>query len=148
MVGGSNAILHFTILNICFSFFLISPLPASIIATLFAMAYSFLLNKNFVFKSPAAIQKEVVSFVLVTISGVLFIHNLIYVIFIYLLNHSISVVNILEETISYRISEDSIIINIATVAGAIVAMIWNYNCYRIFVFKNPEVENEFKNPEN
>jgi putative flippase GtrA len=99
------------------------------------MSYSFLLNKNFVFKSSAAIREEVIAFVAVTATGVLIIHNLVYVLFIYILNHSISVVNIVEETVNYRISSDSIVINLATVAGAVVALIWNYNGYRLFVFK-------------
>lgn len=143
-VGGSNAALHFSVLNICFSLLKFSPILSSIVATFFAMSYSFLLNKNFVFKSSAAIKDEVVAFIAVTSSGVLVVHNLVYVLFIYLLDHNISVVNIVEETINYRISQDSIVINIATIAGAIVAMIWNYNGYKLFVFKNDQVKNAFE----
>jgi putative flippase GtrA len=144
LVGGSNALLHFSVLNICFSLLKFNPLTSSIVATFFAMSYSFLLNKNFVFKSSAAIRDEVLAFIIVTVSGVLIIHNLVYILFVYLLNHSVSVVNVVEETIGYRISHDSIVINIATVAGAIVAMIWNYNGYKRFVFTNPEVKHEFE----
>lgn len=108
------------------------------------MAYSFLLNKNFVFKSSAAIRDEVVAFIAVTVSGVLFVHNIVYVLFIYLLNHNVSVVNIMEETLGYRISQDSIVINLATIAGAIVALIWNYNGYRLYVFKNKRAKDEFE----
>lgn len=112
------------------------------------MAYSFMLNKNFVFKSTAAVRNEVMAFIAVTTTGVLVVHNLVYVLFIYILDHNISVVNIVEETVNYRISGDSIVINIATVAGAIVALIWNYNGYRLFVFKNKQAEHEFKDQAN
>ncbi len=144
LVGGSNAVLHFSILNVCFSLLHLNPLASSIVATCFAMTYSFLLNKNFVFKSSAGIRQEVAAFVLVTVTGVLVVHNLIYVLFIYILHHNISVVNIVEETINYRISKDSVVINIATVAGAIIAMLWNYNGYKRFVFKNKQAEDEFE----
>lgn len=108
------------------------------------MSYSFLLNKNFVFRSSAAIRDEVIAFVAVTATGVLIIHNLVYILFIYLLHHTISVVNILEETVNYRISSDSIVINVATIAGAIVALLWNYNGYRLFVFKGKDPVRESK----
>lgn len=143
-VGGSNAVLHFTVLNVCFSIFKVSPILSSLIATFFAMTYSFLLNKNFVFKSSSAIRDEVLAFIAVTASGVLVVHNLIYILIIYLLHHSIQVVNVVEETVNYRISQDSIVINIATIAGAVVAMLWNYNGYKLFVFKNKEAKREFE----
>lgn len=141
IVGGSNALLHFTILNICFSVFGFNPLISSVVATFFAMTYSFMLNKNFVFRSRAGNKEIALAFVLVTASGVLIVHNLVYILFVYLLHHSISVVNIIEETINYRISEDSVVINIATIAGAIAAMLWNYNGYKKLVFKE-EFENQ------
>jgi len=109
------------------------------------MTYSFWLNKNFVFKSSAAIKDVVIAFIAVTATGVLIVHNLVYVLFIYILGHNISIVNILEETINYRISHDSVIINIATIIGATAALLWNYNGYKRFVFVNKEVLDEFEN---
>lgn len=106
--------------------------------------YSFLLNKNFVFKSSKAIKDEVLAFVAVTASGVLVIHNLVYILVLYLLDRNISVVNIVEETINYRISHDSIEINIATLAGALVVLLWNYNGYKRFVFTNKKAKHEFE----
>lgn len=143
-VGITNAIIHFSVLNICFSVFEFTPLSSSIVATLFAMTYSFILNRKFVFKSSNEIKREVITFTIITACGVLIVHNLVYVIFIYILQHSISVVSVVEETINYRISQDSVVINIATVAGAIAAMIWNYNGYRLFVFRNTEVRKSFE----
>ena len=122
----------------------LNQITSSIVATIFAISYSFLLNKNFVFHSSRAIREEVIAFVVVTIIGVLILHNLVYVGFIYLLNQNISVVNIVEETINYRISRDSIIVNLATIVGAIVALIWNYNGYKKFVFINKIAKNEYE----
>lgn len=144
IVGGSNAALHFTVLNVCFSVFGTNKILSSILATICAMTYSFLLNKNFVFRSSAAIRDEVIAFIAVTTSGVLIVHNLVYIFFIYLLDSHISVVNIVEETINYRLSQDSIVINIATIAGACVALIWNYTGYKRFVFVNKEAKHEFE----
>lgn len=144
LVGASNAVLHFTVLNVCFSLLGLNQITSSIIATVFAISYSFLLNKNFVFRSSATIRDEVVAFVLVTAIGVLILHNLVYIAVIYLLDHQISVVNIVEETLNYRLSRDSIVINVATVVGAVAALIWNYNGYRKFVFSSKEAKHEFE----
>lgn len=145
LVGASNAVLHFTVLNICFSVFGLNQIVSSIIATVFAICYSFFLNKNFVFLSKASLRDEVIAFIVVTVIGVLLIHNLIYICFIYLLDQQISIVNIVEETVNYRISRDSIVINIATIAGAVVALMWNYNGYKRFVFTSKDAKYEFDN---
>jgi putative flippase GtrA len=144
IVGGSNALLHFSVLNIAFLIIGVNRILSSIIATIFAMSYSFFLNKNFVFRSRKAIKKEVLAFVIVTATGVLVIHNIVYICFIYLLDHSISIVSIVEETVNYRISKDTLVINIATTAGAIVALLWNYNGYKRYVFVSKEAKDEFE----
>lgn len=145
IIGASNAALHFAVLNICFSVFGLNQITSSIVATIFAISYSFVLNKNFVFRSSAAVRSEVVSFVIVTVIGVLILHNLVYVGVIYLLDHQIAITDIVEKTLNYRFSKDSIEINIATVFGAVVALLWNYNGYKRFVFSSKEAKDEFEN---
>jgi putative flippase GtrA len=39
-------------------------------------------------------------------------------------------------------SKDFIDINVSTVMGAMVAMVWNYNGYRLFVFKDKKQDEE------
>lgn len=148
LVGGSNAVLHFSVLNACFSLLGTNKILSSIIATLCAMTYSFLLNKKFVFRSSQAIKKEVFAFIAVTVSGVLIVHNLIYIFVLYLLDHNISIVTIIEKGVNYRISQDSIEINIATLVGALVVLIWNYTGYKRFVFINKKVKDEFEHQIN
>lgn len=145
IVGGSNAVLHFTVLNASYELLGTSKIASSILATLFAMSYSFLVNKNFVFRSKAAIRNEVFAFVAVTASGVLLVHNLIYATIVYILDHNSQFVNWLYTLLQGKINNEFIIINLSTVVGALFALVWNYYGYKRFVFTTDEVKDEFEN---
>ncbi len=144
IVGGSNAVLHFFVLNLAYSFLGTSKIMSSVLATIFAMTYSFILNKNFVFRSTTAIRSEVLAFVAVTVSGVLLIHNLIFSGIVYLLSLDNGLVPWLSSIIGGRISHDFIIINLATVVGAVFALLWNYYGYKRFVFTSGEATDEIE----
>lgn len=142
LVGASNALLHFIVLNIAFSSVGFSKMGSSIIATVFAMAYSFLLNKQFVFRSSSSVRSEVLAFVLVTGSGVLIIHNLIFSWLVVLLEHFDRLVHALISITGNRLGKDTILINVSTIFAAGVALAWNFIGYKFFVFKAREAVND------
>ena len=126
MVGFSNAALHFSVLNACFYIFGATKIVSSLVATICAVTFSFFLNRDFVFKA---------LFALVTLSGMLIIHNATYALFIHLLSgHEARIGTFLFTITGQTFSSDFIDINLATVFGAIAALVWNYNGYRFFVF--------------
>ena len=149
LVGFSNAALHFSVLNACFYILDASKIVASLVATICAVTYSFFLNRGFVFKAKDKNALRLVAlFALVTLSGMLFIHNLTYVLSIHLLSgHEEKIAALIFAVTGQVFSNDFIDINLATVFGAIAALIWNYNGYRLFVFPNGKIT-EADNEEN
>lgn len=144
IVGVSNTALHFSILN--FSFYVLgqSKIVSSLIATMCAVTFSFVLNRSFVFASkdtrPA---QQLALFVVVTLSGMLLIHNAVYAFSLALLsNWDQQLSTILHTVLGISFSKDFIDINVSTVMGAMVAMVWNYNGYRLFVFKDKKQHEE------
>jgi len=69
----------------------------------------------------------------------LVIHNAVYAASLVVLQrHDQVLIDIATKLTGFTLSRDFLDINLSTVFGAIVAMIWNYNGYRLFVFKNSE----------
>ena len=136
MVGFSNAALHFSVLNACFYIFGATKIVSSLVATICAVTFSFFLNRDFVFKAKDKTAMRVVAlFALVTLSGMLIIHNATYALFIHLLSgHEARIGTFLFTITGQTFSSDFIDINLATVFGAIAVLVWNYNGYRFFVF--------------
>ncbi len=135
--GLANAAISFGLLNLCFYHFKLSKIVASIIATSCALLFSFILNRNFVFldKSRRA-RRQLVPFVLVSVSGSLVVLNLVYAGVVSILaRHDQWLIGLVHSTTGITLAESFVDINLATVVGAVVAMVWNYNGYRIFVFK-------------
>lgn len=144
VVGIANATLHFSILNASFYLLNQSKIVSSIIATIFAVMFSFVMNRNFVFadKSTRAV-KQLVLFVVITLLGMLLIHNAAYAISLRLLNNNEQfIIDIVKTLTGIKLSQDFVDINVSTVIGAIFAMVWNYNGYRIFVFKDSKLYEE------
>lgn len=146
VVGASNAVLHFSILNASFFYLHHSKIVSSIIATIFAMMYSFVLNRNFVFKSQNGhLTSQALSFMLVTVTGILLVHNAVYIAVLWALEHdTVGVTLAIERMTNGLLSADFIDINLSTVIGAAFAMVWNYNGYRIFVFKKHSKDSDEK----
>jgi putative flippase GtrA len=99
-----------------------SKLAASIIATLFAMCYSFILNKSFVFKSRDSLRREVIWFVGITITGMLLIHNFVFALCTNFFENQPSLLNLISNLSFNVFTNDILIINISTVVGAIFAL--------------------------
>lgn len=144
IVGVANATLHFSILNATFYLLNQGKLVSSIIATVCAVTFSFVMNRNFVFadKSTRAI-KQLVLFIIITLTGMLLIHNAAYALTLNLLNNNEQfIVDIVHTITGVTLSNDFVDINVSTVVGAIFAMVWNYNGYKWFVFKDKTLYEE------
>lgn len=137
VVGTCNAAISFGILNLAFYKFDQSKIMASIIATTCALIFSFIMNRNFVFADKTKkIHQQVPIFVIVTISGSLIILNLVYILSLKVLNgHEYLIIDPIKSLTGIVLSKSFIEINVSTIIGAIVALFWNYNGYRWFVFK-------------
>lgn len=141
-VGSSNALLHFVILNTTFFFLGQTKIISSIVATCFAIMYSFFLNRSYVFRQQktGGLSRHAVKFIIVTMIGMLLIHNTVFALSILYLDGSGSYIGVsIKELLKNSVSINFVTINLATIAGAIIAMIWNYNGYRLFVFKNDKL---------
>lgn len=137
VVGTCNAAISFGLLNLAFYEFGQTKIMASIISTTCALIFSFILNRNFVFadKTKKAHQ-QAPAFVLVTVSGSLIVLNLVYILSLQLLNgNEHFIIDPVKALTGIVLSKSFIEINVSTVIGAIVALFWNYNGYRWFVFK-------------
>ena len=137
LVGIANAIVSFGLLNLCFYVFGLDKIAASIVATMCAVLFSFALNRNFVFldKTRRA-HKQLVPFVLVTVSGSLGVLNAVYAVCVTILNHhDVWLVQLIHSVTDLTLARSFVDINLSTAIGAVVAMVWNYNGYKRFVFK-------------
>jgi putative flippase GtrA len=138
VVGIANAAVSLGLLNLLFFGLNFSKIAASLVSTACAVLCSFWLNRNFVFadKSKRAHQ-QILPFVLITLSGTLGVLNLVYISSVALLeHHSLWIVQTVHMVTGLHLAQSLIEINLSTVIGAIVAMIWNYNGYKLFVFKD------------
>lgn len=145
MVGVGNAALSFWLLNICFYVLHQSKIMSGVISTSCALLLSFVMNRHFVFadKSSRA-HKQLPAFVIVTVSGTIIL-NLVYILSLNLLKeHEVGITHAIDSLFHLHLSANFIDINLSTVIGAAVAMIWNYNGYRRYVFNGNSVISETK----
>lgn len=137
LVGFANASISFGLLNLMYYQFNQSKIVSSIISTSCALLFSFVMNRGFVFgdKTRPPLQ-QLPAFIAVTISGSLIVINIVYVLFLGLIDgHEQLIINPLKSVTGIELSKSFVDINLSTVAGALVAMFWNYNGYKWFVFK-------------
>ena len=139
-VGAANAAISFGVLNLCFYKFEQSKILSSLIATASALIFSFALNRLFVFADRSRrVHQQFVPFAIVTISGSLIVINLVYILMLHILDgHETVLLRIIEDITRVKLSQSFLEINLSTVIGAIVAMVWNYNGYKWFVFKGSD----------
>ena len=137
VIGVANATISFGILNLAFYELHQTKIISSIISTSCALIFSFIMNRGFVFadKTKRAHQ-QLPAFVLVTVSGSLLVLNLIYILSLKVLNgHEQLIISAVNYMTTLSFSKSFVDINLSTVIGAVVAMVWNYNGYKWFVFK-------------
>ena len=136
-VGICNAAISFGLLNLAYYKGGFSKIVSSIISTTCALLFSFVMNRGFVFgdKSRTA-RQQLPAFVAVTITGSLLVLNLVYALSVHLLEGNEHIlIDPIKNLTGIVFSKSFIDINVSTVIGAAVALFWNYNGYRWFVFK-------------
>ena len=149
LVGGLNTLFNFVILDAAFYGLKQSKLVSSFIATSFAIVLSFFLNRGFVFRHKQLSWRQPVLFIIVTVSGVLLIQNSIYYAGIHLLsNHTEWLIRLIHSFVGITLSKNFVLVNLSNVFGSLGALAWNYNGYRLFVFKghNKDVIEEIDLP--
>lgn len=144
VVGVLNTAISFGILNLAFYKFHQGKIVSSIIATSCALAVSFVLNRNYVFadKSKRA-HKQLLPFVAITVSGSLLVLNAVYILSLKLLSgHETLIIDAAKALSGVTLSANFVDINLSTVFGAVAALLWNYNGYRMFVFASQKPSSE------
>ena len=137
VVGVCNALLSFGLLNLMFYTFHQGKIVSSIVATTCALIFSFYMNRGFVFSDKnSKVRKQLPAFVIVTVTGSLLLLNLVYILSIKLLaGHEQVFISPIRALTGISFRRSFIDINVSTVIGAAAALFWNYNGYRLFVFK-------------
>lgn len=142
VVGTINAAISFGILNLCFYKLGIGKIVSSIIATSCSLIFSFFMNRNMVFMDKThSARRQAIPFIIVTISGSLILLNIVYVMCLKIINgHELFIINGVKSLSGLVVSRNLIDINFSTLIGAVAAMFWNYNGYRLFVFSEDTSE--------
>jgi len=136
IIGICNTIINFAILNFAFYGLHQGKLVSSFIATSCAVIFSFILNRNFVFLDKKRSAMKLVIFIAVTVSGILIVQNSIYALGIYLLhNHEVGVINLIHGLTKISLSKNFVDVNLSNVVASFLVMVWNYNGYRLLVFR-------------
>jgi putative flippase GtrA len=137
LVGATNTAINFVILNACFYTLHLNRYLAAFTATVIAVAISFVLNRSFVFGSHDRPVKQLVMFIVVTLSGVLLVQNALYALSNWVIaGHETWLIDAVHAMVGLKLGTNFVDINVSNVVGAIGAMVWNYNGYRLFVFKD------------
>ncbi len=118
LVGGTNTAIDFGLLFLLHSLGL-NKYVANIISTSVAFVFSFFANRSFTFKSTGDAKKQVVPFLLVTLTGLWILQPAI-----------IWFVSLFLGTIDQNVA-----LLIAKLAATAVTLVWNYTLYSRFVFK-------------
>lgn len=143
LVGVANTAINFAILNFAFYGLHQTKLISSFIATGCAVIFSFIMNRNFVFQDKSNTAQKLAHFIILTVCGVLLVQNSIYALGILLLHgHTLSISNIIYGLTHIRLSDAFIVVNLSNLAASLGVMVWNYNGYRLFVFRGERYGND------
>lgn len=142
-VGLLNTAVNFTILNLAFYSLHQAKLVSSFIATGCAVIFSFILNRYFVFRHRGHIGKQMARFILITAVGVLLIQNLLYALGLYLLHkHEYGIINLVDNLTTIKVGSAFVDVNLSNIMASLGVMVWNYNGYRLHVFKSEGRRND------
>lgn len=143
VAGAINTATNFAVLNFMYYVLHQNKMTSIMVATSCAIAVSFMLNRNFVFMDKERPIKRLPQFLAVSIIGVFLIQNSVYALCIIVLhNHEAGIAGIIQNATSFRLSDSFISVNLSNVIASLAVMVWNYNGYRIFVFKGKRLGNE------
>ncbi len=151
LVGVLNTFIDFAILNLLVFlgftavFFIFNQkfLIANIISVAVAMINSFVLNKQWVFRSGSgSVYLEIIKFLIITIFGMFVVHQLIFNFFYYqfpaITDFIISFVHLIK--LDSIFSDQFVILNFSKSIAIVGSLIWNFFGYKFFVFKKKNKE--------
>lgn len=139
VVGVLNTLIHFLILNTLVFGFDIDKVLAGVFAALSAMIFSFVANRQYVFRSKSTrIKREIIVFFVGTIIGAFVFNYGTYLLALHGLE-AIRAATLLYVRILSSAFFDILQVNLSLVAGSAVALVWNYNFYHRIVFKDQEI---------
>ena len=142
LVGLVNTAVNFAILNLSFYELRQSKLVSSFIATSCALIFSFILSRSFVFADKDQPAKKMLLFIVVTVSGILLTQNSIYALGLHFLhNHEVGVIIFVHRLLNLNLSRNFIDVNLSNIIASLFVMVWNYNGYRLLVFKSARLGN-------
>jgi putative flippase GtrA len=135
-VGITNTVIDFAILNLLVFTLSLNKLAANTISVSIAMAISYVLNHNIVFKQNNESHiKKIVLFLVITVFGLWVLQNLTILVFLHWITWPASVIKIILDFIGLdSLTKDFVILNTAKAIGSAVSMTWNFFMYRKFVF--------------
>lgn len=126
VVGGTAALIDFSVFFLLTSYFHTSILFANICSTSIAFCFSFIANKTYTFQTKdRSILRELLLFIIVTLVGLWGVQTIIVV-----LSHPL---------IHQLVENNDIALLFGKIIAAAVGMIWNYFFYSRFVFINKGV---------
>lgn len=137
LVGVTNTLVNFIILNAVFHVFGVNKIAANLIATSCALVYSFLLNRSYVFAHKGRWQSQFLRFFAVTAVGTLLLNNAVFALGLHLFAG-------LSVTVAHaaQLSADTVQINCSALLATMFGMVWNYLGYKILVFRDMVTSNE------
>ncbi len=142
-VGIINTILDFAILNVLiaigfsatFMIFGQKILIANIISVSIAMINSFILNRQWAFRSQNKnVAMEIVKFSVITLFGMFVVHQLIFSFFLYRFTSFTGIAYRIIRALSLPFSYEFTALNISKVIAVVGSLIWNFFGYKFFVF--------------
>ena len=136
LAGLANTAATFIVLNAGFYALHLPKLLSSIIATSTAVGLSFILNRSFVFGSYTHTARKLPKFIAVSAAGVLLVQNTVFALCIAgLRTHETSLAALIAAISGIRFSASFVGINLSNTIATLAVMVWNYNGYKSFVFK-------------
>jgi len=110
---------------------------SSLIATAGAVAFSFVLNRTFVFHDRSRPGSKLAMFLIVSVAGVLLVQNTVFALMTELIHGREGMLITPVYAITHiRLASDFYDVNFSDVIASLCVMVWNYNGYRLFVFRN------------
>lgn len=118
----------------------LGKITAAILSTSLALAFSFYMNRNYVFSARDGLKRhQILPFLTVALTGSFIILNGVYVLSLGLIDHHTELLVTVLQNIPWITISDKVVeaasINLSLEIGAIVAMAWNYLGYKYFVFR-------------
>lgn len=128
-VGTISTAIDFSILFLLQHFGL-HIIAANILSTTVAFCFSFYANKRFTFKTSGNVRRELLLYVIVTLTGIWILQNII--------------ISVLHPQLT-KLFDDELSLLLSKLTATGVSMVWNYLLYKNVVFKDaPTTEGEIK----